>query len=96
MFTTKHKSFLGWLGVVIGVFCWMVAITLIIGAFHRQGDVSINRGAVGLFTMVLNVIGVVSGIVSIGERDVLITPPIVAMALNGLMILAWIVVLIIS
>lgn len=96
MFTTKHPSFLGWLGVVLGAFCWMVCITLVVGAFHRAGEVSLNLGTIGLFSTILNVIGLIGGLMGIRERDVQLTPPIAAIALNGLMLLAWLVVIILS
>lgn len=96
MFTTKHHSFLGWLGVGIGLFCWMVGITLVVGAFHRAGEVEFGRAAVGMFAMILNIIGLLSGVISIRERDVLITPPIAAMVLNGVMLVGWIGLIFVS
>ena len=96
MFTTKHQSFPGWLGTAVGVFCWMVGITLVIGAFHRGGKVGVNLGAIGLFTVILNVLGLVSGIIGLRERDIKIVPPIVAIVLNGLMLLSWLVLIVLA
>lgn len=96
MFTTKHHSFLAWLGVGLGILCWAVGITLVVGAFHRGGSVPVENGAAGLFCVILNVIGIISGASSIRERDVFITPSIAALVLNGTLLLAWIVVIIIS
>lgn len=96
MFTTKHHTFLGWLSVAIGIFCWAVGITLVVGAFHKGGSVPVENGAVGLFSVILNVIGIISGVVSINERDAFLAPPIAGMVLNGAMLLAWIVLIFIS
>lgn len=96
MFTTKHHSFLSLLGVGIGVFCWTVAITLVIGAFHKEGVASIQKGAVGLFSILLNIIGIVSGVISMNERDTYITTAIAAIVLNAALIVCWLVVIFIS
>lgn len=96
MFTTKHHSFLALLGVTIGVLCWAVAITLVIGAFHKEGVASVQKGAVGLFSILLNIIGIISGVISINERDTYITTPIAAIVLNAVLVVCWIVVIFFS
>ena len=95
MFTTKHHSFLGWLGVFIGVFCWAAAIILVTEAFKAEGVVSLSRGAAGFFSIILSIIGAICGLGSMREKDVFIMPAIAAMILNGVLMAAWIVFILI-
>ena len=96
MFTTRHYSFMSITGILIAVFCACVVITAVMHSYSMAGNVGKGFGGVGLFSALLNLIGVICGIVSLGERDIYITPAIVAIALNGLMILGWLVLIIIS
>ena len=46
--------------------------------------------------MILDIIGISCGLISLNERDIYITPAIVAIALNSLVILGWIIMIIIA
>ena len=94
MFTTRHYSFMSIIGILLGVICAFAVTTVIFVSYKQAGKVDRGFGGVGLFSVFLNVI--VCGLISIRERDVYISPGIVAIALNGAMILGWIAILIIA
>lgn len=96
MFTTRHYSFMSIMGIMLAVICAVCVSAMIFISFQNAGKVDIGFGGVGLFSVFLNVIGIVCAIISLGERDVYITPGIVAIVLNGAMILGWIAVIIMS
>lgn len=89
MFTTKHTSFLGVLGIVIAVCAIAIVTTLIIASYHSAGNVEAKFGTIGLIVMILNLIGVISGLISLNERDTYITPGIIAISANGVILLMW-------
>ena len=96
MFTTRHYSFMSIIGILLGVICAFAVTTVVFVSYKQAGKVDRGFGGVGLFSVYLNVIGIVCGLISIRERDVYISPGIVAIALNGAMILGWIAILIIA
>ena len=96
MFTTRHYSFMSIMGIMIGVICALAVSAALFVSYQNAGNVGRGFGGVGLFSVFLNIIGIVCGIISIRERDVYITPGIVAMALNGAMILGWIAIMIMA
>ena len=96
MFTTRHYSFMSIIGILLGVICAFAVTTVVFVSYKQAGKVDRGFGGVGLFSVFLNVIGIVCGLISIRERDVYISPGIVAIALNGAMILGWIAILIIA
>ncbi|MBO4889682.1 MAG: hypothetical protein J5574_01710 [Lachnospiraceae bacterium] len=93
MFTTRHYSFMSIMGIMIGVICAIAVTAVIFASYRSAGSVDRGFGGVGLFSVFLNIIGIVCGIISIRERDVYISPGIVAISLNGAMILGWIVIM---
>ncbi len=96
MFTTRHYSFMSIMGIVIGLLCVGVIVTSVIHSYKNAGSVGNNFGLIGLLSLILNAIGIICGAASLGERDIYITPSIVAIVLNSLMVLAWIIMIIIS
>ncbi len=96
MFTTRHYSLMSVCGIFIGVFGLCVMVTLILGSYNNAGSVSLGFGGIGLFAAVLDVLGILCGTSSLGERDIYIVPAIVAISLNGAMLAAWIFMIIIS
>ena len=96
MFTTRHYSFMSILGIMIAVFCACVVTTMIIYSYNVAGKVEIGYGGIGMFALILNIIGVICGVVSLGERDVYISAAIVAIVLNGIEIFGWLTLMIIS
>ena len=96
MFTTKHHSFLGWMGMIIAVCTIGIVSTMIVFSYHNAGEVDINFGGVGLFATLLNLIGIISGILGVRERDAYITVPIISIVVNSIIVLAWIVTILIS
>ena len=96
MFTTRHYSFMSIIGILLGVFCVGVDVMLVVYSFNNAGTVGRSYGSIGMFSMILNIAGVICGSISLQERDIYKTPAIVAIALNGVNILAWILLIIIS
>ncbi len=96
MFTTRHYSFMSIMGIVIAIFCLGVIITSVFHSYNSAGEVGAGFGLIGLLTLILNAIGIISGVTSLKERDIYITPSIIAIVLNSLMVLAWIIMIIIS
>lgn len=96
MFTTKHQSFTGIMGLVIAAITITATITIVINAFNLSGKAPVKYGIIGMISAVLNVIGIFSGIDGVNEKDAYITPPIVAIVVNGIMVVLWVVVLILA
>ena len=96
MFTTRHYSFMSVTGILIWIVCVGVVATSVFHSYQNAGKIDAGFGGIGLFSMLLDLIGVFCGIVSLGERDIYIAPAIAAIVLNGAMILAWVVMILIS
>ena len=84
------------MGIMLGVLCVGVVITMVLHSYYNAGKVEDGFGAIGLFSVITNIIGILCGVVSLGERDIYISPAIVAIALNGAVILGWIVMILIA
>ena len=96
MFTTRHYSFMSIIGILLGVMCIGIVITMVVHSYYNAGNVEQGFGAIGLFSVITNIIGILCGVVSLGERDIYISPAIIAIVINGVTILGWIVMIIIS
>ena len=96
LFTTKHHSFNGIMGTVLFVVCLGIMITSVIFSFHNRGEVDISFGYYGFFAAVLNLLGLIAGVISVRERDVHLYAPWIALAGNSIMLIAWILGVIIS
>ena len=96
MFTTRHYSLMSIFGILIGVFCACVTVTLVVNSYNNAGDVEQGFGGIGLFCALLDIIGILCGTSSLGERDIYISAAIVAIVLNSIVLLAWIFMIIVS
>ncbi len=96
MFTTRHYSFMSIIGILIGLFCALVIAAMVLFSYRNAGNVQVSFGGVGLFAACLNIIAIICSSISINERDVYITPGIVGIVINGITLLAWIVMMIIA
>ena len=96
MFTTKHHSFTGVMGVVLFVFAFEILITSILNSYSNKGQVDVSFGYYGFLTALLNVIGIIAGILGIRERDAFKVCPLIAIVGNGLTLLAWAVLIILG
>ena len=96
MFTTRHYSFMSIVGILIAVLGICVGVTMVVHSYYSAGNVDVGFGGVGLFSALLSVTGILCGVTSLRERDIYITPAIVAIVLNGLLILGWLVMIVIS
>lgn len=90
MFTTKHHSFLGILGAVVAIITICALFFVTYQSFFYRGKVSLNLGGVGLFAALSNIIGIISGLLALNERDIHIWLPISDITVNILMLLIWI------
>lgn len=84
------------MGILLGVLCVGVVVTMVVHSYYNAGQVEEGFGAIGLFSVITNIIGILCGVVSLGERDIYISPAIVAIAINALTILGWIVMIVIA
>ena len=96
MFTTRHYSFMSITGILIGVLCAAAVSTSVVHSYYNAGNIDAGFGGIGMFSMLLNVVGIFCGLASLGERDIYITPAVVAIAINGVMVLGWIIMIMIS
>lgn len=96
MFTTKHNSFTGILGLVIAICTLLIVITIIMYSYGQAGNVPAKFGMLGLSLAVLNLIGVISGIIGVKERDVFITPPIISIVVNFIMLAGWTIIVVLA
>lgn len=96
MFTTKHHSFAGVLGVVLFALCISIQITSIMYAFHNRGEVDISFGYYGFLASILDVIGIFAGISGLNERDAFKVAPLISIIGNGVVLAAWIALVILA
>lgn len=96
MFTVKHHSFQGILGLVTGVLSVIALIVTVVYSYGQAGNVSAKYGSLAMFTAILNITGVISGIIGVRERDVYIVSPIIAIVLNSLMLAFWVLIIILA
>ncbi|MBR6160109.1 MAG: hypothetical protein IKQ40_07375 [Lachnospiraceae bacterium] len=96
MFTTRHYSFMSIIGILIGVVCAAVGTALVIYSYNNAGSVAVSYGSIGMFSVILSITGLICGTVSLGERDIYRSAAIAAIALNGFLILSWLVLIVLS
>jgi len=96
MFTTKHHSFVGIMGVVLFALSISINITSIVFSFHNRGEVDISFGYYGFLAALLNIIGVFSGISGLREKDAYPVGPWIAIGGNAFMILWWALLIVLS
>ena len=96
MFTTKHHSFSGWMGVILCVLSLAALTGGIYLAFINAGKSNIRMGSQGFFAIILNFIGLIAGITGYPERDIHKWVPILAMASNTIVMAAWVLLVIYS
>lgn len=90
MFTTKHHSFSGILGVVLFVLGIGVLVTSVLGSFSRHGQTDLSFGYYGFFAALLNLIGLFSGIVGLRERDAFPIAPWISIVGNACALALWV------
>lgn len=96
MFTTKHHSFVGIMGVVLFVLGISVLIISVLGSFSRHGQTNLSFGYYGFFAAILNLLGLFSGIVGIRERDAFIVAPWIAVTGNAFTLAVWLFLVVLS
>lgn len=94
MFTTKHHSFSGVLGIVIGVISAIVMSFSIFLAYTNKGASNVAMGSVSLFALILNVVGIVAGTTALAERDIHKWVPIASIIFNSIVLVVWVMLLI--
>ena len=93
MFTTKHHSFSGVLGIVIGVISAIVMSFGIFLAYTNKGASNVVMGSVSLFALILNVVGIVAGTTALAERDIHKWVPIASILFNSVILAAWVILI---
>lgn len=96
LFTTKHHSFNGIIGTVLLVMCLLVMGTSISYAFHDISGIDESFGYYGFLTALLNVLGLIAGIMGYKERDSYKGAPITAIVGNSAMLIIWILLIVLS
>lgn len=96
MFTTKHHSFLGWLGGIIGITSVIIIGFLVYKTFGTAGKAPVKYGGVGIGVILLNIIGVISGLLGTKERDAYKFMSIFGVIINTILIVFWILLLVVS
>lgn len=94
MFTTKHHSFAGWMGCISGIISIGVFLSAVYLAFINKGRSSVSIGGAAFFAMILDFLGVISGITALSERDIHRWVPITAIAGNSVMLFVWVMIMI--
>lgn len=89
MFTTKHHSIYGIMGLVIFALGAAAFLLCVISSYKARGNVEINLGGVGFFGAALNITGVVCSSFALKEREAFLTGPIVALTGNAVVVILW-------
>lgn len=82
--------------MIIGVCTLGTSVTMLVYSYHNAGNIEGKFGAIGLLSALLNIIGIIAGVIGVQERDAFKTVPIISISVNSFMILSWIVAIIIS
>ncbi|MDO4189582.1 MAG: hypothetical protein Q4D29_11395 [Lachnospiraceae bacterium] len=90
MFTTKHHSFAGVMGVMMCLISIIVMAGGIYMSFVHSGKSNVIMGAEGLFAMILDFLGIIAGLTSLSERDIHRWVPIVSIVANSIVLALWI------
>ena len=90
MFTTKHHSFSGIMGCILAAISLITIMGSIYMAFVSSGKSSVLMGSEAMFALILDFIGIISGVTGLMERDIHKWEPIAAIIVNGLMLIIWI------
>ncbi len=96
MFTTRHYSFMSIFGIMLGLFCIAVIATSIVHSYNNAGAIDGGFGGVGMFSALLNIIGILCGVVSLGERDIYVSAAVAAIVINSVVLFGWLVMIILS
>ena len=96
MFTTKHHSFAGILGVVLFALSMGILITSVIYAFHNRGDVDLSFGYYGFLAALLDLIGIFAGVSSMNERDTFNVAPWISIIGNTVALFLWILLVVLG
>ena len=94
MFTTRHHSFSGVLGCIIGTVSVVVLAFSILIAYNNKGISDVKMGSEALFSAVLNIIGIVAGLTGLSERDIYKWAPIASIVINSVVLVSWITLVI--
>jgi len=94
MFTSRHPSELGTLSALLAIASVVSMITAIMLSFAGRGETPINLGAVGLFAFLANIVGIISGLMGLNERDIYIWPVRIAIIANIVTALTWAILVI--
>lgn len=94
MFTSRHPSDLGILSAFLAVASSVAMITCVMLSYAERGETADNLGMVGMFAFLSNIIGIISGMVGLKERDIYKWPVHLAIAFNILGLVGWVILII--
>ncbi len=89
MFTSKHHSFLGILGIVVACISLLILSFGVAYGFRVRGQVEETYGFLGFFSAFLNIIGIICGFRGLRERDIFKIAPWTAVGMNGVVLVIW-------
>ena len=93
MFTSRHYSMIATVSLIMGI-CSIVGMTgSILVAFTEKGKPPAHLGGVGLFGAVGNVVGAISAMTSLNERDIFRWVSYSALGLNVLGLVLWVMLI---
>lgn len=94
--STKHSSFYGVLGLCMLIASVIGLAASILKSVDLRGNPDARYSVMAFMATILNVCGIISGVIGIREKDVYVLSSIVAIVGNALIIIGWIVVIILS
>ncbi len=87
VFTDKKHPFKGILSVVFGVASLIILFVLCLISARAKGNSGIGIGVVGIFVLILSVVGFVMAIRTYKEEDIYKVTPAIGSVLNGILTL---------
>ena len=90
MFSSRHQSDVGVMSLLLGLASFAGMIACVIVSFAGRGETALRLGAVGMFAAVADVVGIVAGFISLGERDIFLWLPRTALIINACALALWI------
>lgn len=90
MFTTKHHSFSGVMGIVLAIISFVVIIGSTYMAFINKGHLDIKICGVAFGAALLNLLGVICGLTALSERDIHKWAPITSIVANAVILFLWV------
>ncbi|MBQ8970095.1 MAG: hypothetical protein IJ073_02125 [Lachnospiraceae bacterium] len=89
MFTSRHYSFIGTLGIILAVCSLTGLLAAILISYLHGGNTEVHVGGVGFFGILANITGVIASFISLRERDIYVWVPRTALIINLIDVILW-------